>query len=78
MLNSQAIMLCFYASTTSYYALDRVLLCSINRLGIELVINLPYILLTDFELSCDTCVHVLSLYLIRLVNRGASDGSTVR
>ena len=32
-------------------------------------------LLTDLKLPCDTCVHVLSLCLTQLVNKGASCGS---
>jgi len=35
------------------------------------------ILLTDFKLPSDTCVHVLSLCLTQLVSKGVSCGSTV-
>jgi len=41
------------------------------------VINFQYTLLTDIKLPCDTCVHVLSLYLSLFVDKSASCGSTV-
>jgi len=63
----------------SYYALGWVILCSIDRLLCLdwLVINFQYTLLTDIKLPCDTCVHVLSLYLSLFVDKSASCGSTV-
>ena len=50
MLKNQAFMLCSY---TGNYAPIMT--------GIQLVIHLQYILLTDFKLPCNTRVHVLSL-----------------